>query len=213
MAPATTFSAASQLDMGRLFPCCWPVSFCRWVIHSSQFKWKYTLWKDWFYQKLILNILHSCAVQCTLQVLLYCWWYRWPQLPRRSQAGHQGRGGRAGYCPRMLSINKLLPPVSNWGVQGRDAEEAPNCHLLCRISGFKGGTPAYNIQKFMSTDADQNFIIYFRATRSQVKDTLLDCPLSPPGTRPIICVDEWQVWNRLNKQKVQALSEKRIFRC
>ena len=164
-------------------------------------------------------------MQCTLQVLLYCWWYRWPQLPRRSSASVTGWasgswwGGRLlnfeaqKACPRMLSINKLLPPVWNWGVQGRDDEEAPNCHLLSRISGFKGGTPTYNIQKFMSTDADQNFIIYFRATCSQVKDTLLDCPLSPPGTRPIICVDECQVWNRLNKQKVQALSEKRIFRC
>ena len=62
MALATTSSAASQLDMGRLFPCCWPASFCHWVNQSSQFKCKYTLWKDWFYQKLILNILHSCAV-------------------------------------------------------------------------------------------------------------------------------------------------------
>ena len=112
-------------------------------------------------------------MQFTLQVLLYCWWYRWPQLPRRSSASVAGWasgswwGGRLlnfeaqKACPRMLSINKLLPPVSNWGVQGRDEEEAPNCHLLSRISGFKGGTPPYNIQKFMSTDADQNFIIYF----------------------------------------------------
>ena len=135
MALATTSSAASQLDMGRLFPCCWPASFCHWVNQSSQFKCKYTPWKDWFYQKLILNILNSCAVQCTLQVLLYCWWYRWPQLPRRSSASVTGWasgswwGGRLlnfeaqKACPRMLSINKLLPPVSNWGVQGRDADE------------------------------------------------------------------------------------------
>ena len=201
---ATTFSAAFQSDTGRPFPCCWPVSFCHWVNQSSQFKCKYvhTL------KRLILSETDTkyTTFMCSSLSRFYCTVGGTVDLncrggrARVSQAGHQGRGGRAGYCPRMLSMNKLLSPVSNWGVQGRDAEEAPNCHLLCRISGFKGGTPPYNIQKFMSTDADQNFIIYFRATCSQVKDTLLDCPLSPPGTRPIICVDECQVWNRLNKQ-------------
>ena len=64
----------------------------------------------------------------------------------------------------------------------------------------------------MSTDADQNFIIYFRATCSQVKDTLLDCPLSPPGTRPIICVDECQVWNRLNKSNIWNVLHLQAFK-
>ena len=41
----------------------------------------------------------------------------------------------------------------------------------------------------LSTSADTFTAIYL-----QVKDVLLDFPLSPPGTRPIICIDECQVW-------------------
>ena len=93
----------------------------------------YTLWKDWFYQKLILNILHSCAVHSPGSTVLLV-------VPLTSIDEEVERechrlgirvvvGGRLlnfeaqKACPRMFSINKLLPPVSIWGVQGRDADE------------------------------------------------------------------------------------------
>ena len=45
----------------------------------------------------------------------------------------------------------------------------------------------------------------FAATWLQVKDILLDCNLSSPGTRPIICIDECQVWNIFKKSEPRTL--------
>ena len=155
---ATTFSAAFQPDTGRPFPCCWPVSFCHWVNRSPQCKWKHTLWKRWFYQKLILICLqHTCTVHSSGSTVLLV-------VPLTSIAEEVERechrlgirvvvGGQViehflvhKACPRMLSTSKLLPPASNWGVQRGDEEEATDCRLFSRISCFKGGTPPFNIQ-------------------------------------------------------------------
>ena len=107
---ATTFSAAYQPDTGRPFPCCWPVSFCHWVNRSPQCKWKHTLWKRWFYQKLILICLqHTCTVHSSGSTVLLV--VPLTSIAEEVECDVTDWASGLWLGGRLLSISKSIKPV------------------------------------------------------------------------------------------------------
>ena len=190
---ATTFSAVFQLDTGGPFPCCWPVSFCHWVNRSPQCKWKHTLWKRWFYQKLILICLqHTCTVHSSGSTVLLV-------VPLTSIAEEVEREchrlGNAQWASglwlggRLLSISKSIKPVHECFLH-------LNSCLQHQTEEFKEEMkkkPQIVVcsAEFLASKEVRHPLIFrclgqvmmikisagtFRAKCFQVKDTFLDCP-------------------------------------
>ena len=163
--------------------------------------------KNWY------RYVYNIHVQCILQVLLFCSLYHWPQLPRRARANVTDWASGLWLGGRLLSISKSIKPVHECFLH-------LNLCLQYQTEEFKEEMkkkPQIVVcsAEFLALKEVRHPLIFrclgqvmmikisagtFRAKCFQVKDTLLDCPLAPHGTRPIICVDECQVWTWFGRQ-------------
>ena len=193
MAPMVAiYWAACPQDMARPSRCWSPACSCHlvfafnsiWIwLHKAHPVKTETLMDESTSITKLYPRFHNCY-GCPID--FYCW----RSQARVQQTWHQGCSGKSGYfcqkqhdtpsCCRAASITKFSLP-SSW--------------LRCRSSRSSSFVP-WNFLlrgRYIHTNCT-NFIQLNAATWLQVKDILLDCALSSPGTRPIICIDECQVW-------------------
>ena len=165
----------------------------------------------------------SVWVQALPQVPLQYWWYPWLLLLRRSSKSASDSASELLWEVRSLTIwnycyfcRKPYGSPSRWhyhyflqfepGEFMAELQKQPQL-VICSVEFLASREVHWKVLRSCGTwiALKHSKIVPISITSEdtwlQVKDILLDCNLSSPETRPIICIDECQVSNILKQSE------------